>query len=89
MQKKLKNPGKNISAQAEIQNISRYGIWILVKEKEFFLPFSQFPWFLQAPLEHIYNLELFHEKHLHWPTLDIDIELENLKNPQLYPLKYS
>lgn len=89
MLKKLKKPGKSTSAKAEIQNISNHGIWLLVNEKEFFMPFDEFPWFLKATIEQIYNLEFFHGKHLHWPALDIDIDLESLKNPALYPLKYS
>ena len=89
MLKKSKNPGKSISAKAEIQNISNQGIWVLVDEKEFFMPFAEFPWFLKATIEQIYNLEFFHGKHLHWPALDIDIDLESLKHIDLYPLKYS
>ena len=65
------------------------GIWILVNEKEFFMPFTEFPWFLKATVEQIYNLEFFHDKHLHWPALDIDIDLESLQYPEAYPLKYS
>ena len=89
MLKKLKKPGKSISAKAEIQNISSQGIWILVNDKEFFMPFAEFPWFLKATIEQIYSLEFFHGKHLHWPALDIDIDLESLKYPDMYPLKYS
>ncbi len=62
---------------------------MLVEEREFFMPFAEFPWFLKATIEQIYNLELFHGKHLHWPTLDIDVDLHSLKHPELYPLKYS
>jgi hypothetical protein len=87
MQKKLKKLGKNIS-KAEIQNISDKGIWVLVNEQEFFMPFKEFPWFLKATIEQIYNLELFHGKHLHWPDLDVDIDIESLENPELYPLIY-
>lgn len=38
-----------------IQNISSQGIWILVHDKEYFMPFTEFPWFLQATIEQIYN----------------------------------
>ena len=96
MPKKLKKPGKNISANknksklaAEIQNISNQGIWILVNTKEFYMPFTKFPWFLKATIEQIYDVELFHEHHLHWPALDIDIDIESLKNLEQYPLKFS
>ena len=53
------------------------------------MPFSDFPWFLKATIEQIYHLEFFHGHHLYWPALDIDIDLEALKNPETYPLSYS
>lgn len=89
MPKKSKKLGKNTSALAEIQNISNKGIWILINDQEFFMPFKEFPWFLTATIEQIYNLEFFHGNHLHWPSLDVDIELESLKHLDAYPLKYS
>ena len=89
MLKKLKNAGKNISVKAEIQNISNHGIWVLVNDQEFFMPFEEFPWFLKATIKEIYNLKLLHDHHLHWPDLDIDIDIDALKHPEAYPLKYS
>lgn len=89
MLKKSKRPGKSTSTTIEILNISNQGIWIFVKENEFFIPFSKFPWFLEATVQQIYNLKFLHDKHLHWPELDVDIDIDSLKNPALYPLKYS
>lgn len=89
MLKKSKKPGKSTSAKAEVQNISNHGIWVLVNGQEFFMPFSEFPWFLKATIEQIYNLEFFHGHHLHWPALDVDVDVESLKFPEAYPLKYS
>jgi hypothetical protein len=89
MSKISKKPGKTISDVIEIQNISKQGIWIFVHDQEFFIPFNKFPWFLKATIQQIYNLEFFHGKHLHWPDLDVDIDLESLKSPDSYPLQYS
>ena len=55
---KLKKPGKRISVKAEIQNISNHGIWVLVNEQEFFMPFEEFPWFLKATIKEIYNVKI-------------------------------
>jgi hypothetical protein len=30
---------------------------------------------------------LIHGYHLHWPDLDVDLEIDNLENPEKYPLK--
>lgn len=89
MLKKSKKLGKNISASVEVQNISPQGFWILVKGQEFFMPFAEFPWFLKATIEQICTLEFLHDKHLHWPLLDVDVELDSLKYPEAYPLQYS
>ena len=87
MQKKSKKPGKSISV-AEIQNISQQGIWLFVENQEFFLPFDSYPWFRKATIDQIYDFQLQHKKHLHWPSLDIDVELDALKNPAAFPLQY-
>lgn len=87
MPKTSKKIGKDISA-IEIQSISKWGIWLLIYEQEFFLPFSEYPWFEKATISDIYNFELHHNKHLHWPMIDVDVEIDALKNPHAYPLKY-
>jgi len=30
---------------------------------------------------------LLHGFHLYWPDLDVDLEIDNLENPEKYPLK--
>ncbi|MFH0898905.1 MAG: DUF2442 domain-containing protein [bacterium] len=87
MSKKLKKPGKSILI-AEIQNISRQGIWIFAKDQEFFLSFAKFPWFKKATIDQIYNFKFHHGKHLHWPALDIDIDIRSLQDPEAYTLEY-
>ena len=81
--KKIKKP------TACVQNISDKGMWILVNRQEFYLPFTNFPWFLKGTIAQIYNLRFAHGKYLHWPDLDVDIELDALKHPEAYPLTYS
>jgi len=53
------------------------------------MSFTTFPWFLHATIEQIYKVELFHGHHLHWPALDIDVDVDALCNPEKYPLQYS
>ncbi len=82
---KLRNHGRSIS-KIEVLNISEHGFWICVQGKEHFLPFQEFPWFKQATLSQIQDVELLHRHHLHWPALDIDLELESLSNLEKYSL---
>jgi len=32
--------------------------------------------------------QLLHGYHLYWPDLDVDLEIDNLENPEKYPLKF-
>lgn len=87
MTKKLKPRGKN-TLVVEIQGLSNHGIWIFIKDREFLIPFTRYPWFKTATIDQIYNFECLHGKHLHWPTLDVDVEIDALENPDAYPLIY-
>ncbi len=75
--------GKTISL-VEI-NISAFGVWLMVHDKEYFLSYKEYPWFSKAKISDVYNVELHHKKHLYWPTLDIDLDIDSLKNPEKYP----
>ena len=79
--------GRKIS-DVEVLNISRHGLWLFLNGKEFFLPFKDYPWFKRASVEAILNVELLHERHLYWPDLDVDLEIDSLENPDRYPLVY-
>ena len=46
------------TSEIEVSNVSPFGFWILLNEKEYFLPFSSFPWFKQAKLDELFNVEL-------------------------------
>ena len=83
---KLKKLGKNTSKKAEVLSISPFGIWILVYNEEYFLPYDNFPWFKEASVKNILDLKLEHKSNLRWEALDIDLELESLKNLEKYPL---
>ncbi|MFT5369783.1 MAG: hypothetical protein ACI8V2_004761 [Candidatus Latescibacterota bacterium] len=79
--------GENIS-QPEVLNISQHGFWIYVNKEEHFLPFENFPWFRDANIATILNVQFYHGHHLYWPDLDVDLELESIKSPEKYPLMY-
>ena len=79
--------GKNIS-KPEITNISQHGFWALLQGREYFLPFKKYPWFKDAKISAITKVNLFHNHHLYWPDLDIDLSVEILSNPDKYPLTY-
>jgi hypothetical protein len=83
----MKSPkhGKNISVS--IENITPYGIWLFVKEKECFLSYQDYPYFKDQTFNSIQDVQLLHGYHLYWPELDVDLEIDNLENPGKYSLK--
>ncbi len=82
--KSLKH-GKNIS-DPEITNISEHGFWVFIEPKEYFLPFDQFPWFKDAGVSQIANVQLLHKSHLYWPDFDVDLSLTIIQSPEKYKL---
>lgn len=70
----------------EVTNISQHGFWLLLKDEELFLPFSDFPWFQDAEVRKILNVELPSPNHLYWPELDVDLAVESIRHPERFPL---
>jgi hypothetical protein len=77
--------GRNTS-RAEVTNVSPHGIWILVEDEELFLAFEQFPWFRDASIGKVTNVQLLKAHHLYWPDLDIDLHVDSIRNPEKFPL---
>ena len=71
----------------EVTNISSHGIWLLTREKELFIPFKEFPWFKDAPIGKILNVEEPTPGHFYWPELDVDLGIESIEHPERFPLK--
>jgi hypothetical protein len=81
---KSDTPGKRTST-VEVTNVSKHGIWLLVDEEEHFLAFEQFPWFREATVEQIYDVERPSSDHLYWPALDVDLSVDSIREPERYP----
>lgn len=77
--------GKSIS-RPEITNISQHGFWILLNGNEYFLGFAQFPWFKEARISELSNVQLWHDSHLYWPGLDVDLSVNIIEYPERYRL---
>ena len=76
------------TSRAEVQDVSRFGLWLYVNDKEYFLPYIKYPWFKDAKISAVYNLQFLHGYHLRWPDLDVNLELESLEHPEKYPLTF-
>ena len=82
---KSSTPGL-ITSIVEVTNISAHGFWILLNEKEYFLSYSNFPWFKETTIDKICDVQLVNERHLYWEKLDVDLELSSISNPENYPM---
>lgn len=74
------------TSPAEVTNVSTHGFWLFVGARELFVPFQQFPWFRDASIRAITNVQLPSPHHLYWPDLDIDLAVESIEHPEKYPL---
>lgn len=78
-------PGPSTSP-VEVTNVSTHGFWIFIGERELFVAFRDFPWFKEASIGAITQVELPSPHHLYWPALDVDLAVESIEQPEKYPL---
>jgi len=79
-------PGQGIS-EVEVTNISAHGVWLLVRDRELFMSYEDFPWFKDHPVKSILNVEEPSPGHFYWPDFDVDLTAEMIKHPERFPLK--
>lgn len=82
---KLPPLGTSISP-VEVTHLDGHGLWVWVREREYFLSHEDFPWFRKARLDDVLKVELHHGTHLLWPALDVDLTVDSLEHPGRYPL---
>lgn len=75
------------TSEVEVTNISSHGVWLLAHGKELFISYDEFPWFRDAPVKSILNVEEMSPGHFYWPDLDVDLTEEIINQPEKFPLK--
>jgi hypothetical protein len=78
-------PGKNTSS-VQVTNVSPHGFWLLLDEREMFVGFKEFPWFQDATIRQLTDVQRPASHHLHWPSLDVDLSVESIEHPDRFPL---
>ncbi len=74
------------TSTVELSNVSAHGLWLLIDERELYLPFDQFPWFRDATIAQLARIDRPAPDHLRWPDLDVDLSLASIEHPERYPL---
>ena len=72
--------------KAEVTYISRNGLILRVKDREYYLPYTDYPWFEHAAVSDVFDVQLIGNEHIRWKNLDVDLSLSILRNPEKYPL---
>ena len=75
------------TSETEVTHVSSHGVWLLASGRELFLSYDDFPWFKDAPIGKILNIEQPVPGHFRWPDLDVDVDIKSIENPEDYPLK--
>jgi hypothetical protein len=70
----------------EVTNVSTHGFWLMLGTEELFVSFLQFPWFKDAPIAKLTNVELPQPHHLYWPDLDVDLAVASIRHLEKFPL---
>ena len=67
------------SSPVEVTNVWAHGFWLFAGDRELFVAFEHFPWFREASIRAITNVDLPIPHHLYWPDLDIDLAIESIE----------
>ena len=70
----------------EVVHVTASGVRLVVDGRELFASFKDFPWFEDATIRQLTQIERPAADHLRWPALDVDLELDSLLHPEKYPL---
>jgi hypothetical protein len=84
----ISEPRGNNTYAAEVTSVGRDGFWLLVNDRELFVPYQNYPVFRSATVEQIYALEEIAPGQLRWEALDIDLEIEAVEYPERFPLQF-
>ncbi len=76
--------GKGAS-RVEVTNVSAHGFWLLLDGRELFVSFEDFPWFRDATIRQLTNVERLGADGLRWPDLDVDLHVDSILHPENYP----
>ena len=74
------------SSAAEVTHVSKHGFWLLLREEELLVPFAEFPWFRDATIAQLSDVQWPTPDHLYWPQLDIDLAVASIRDPAAFPL---
>ncbi len=82
------SPHGAATSACEVTNITPQGFWLFVDDREYYVPFADYPRFRDATVSQIYAVVRTGPGQLYWAALDVDIDLEALSHPERFPLAF-
>ncbi len=73
---------------AKVLVVTENGMLIALPTGDYFMPYTQFPWFKEAKVSEVMQVEAVGDDALRWDALDVDLEIESIIQPEKYPLIY-
>jgi hypothetical protein len=74
---------------AEVTGLNPLGFWLSVGDREYRISFQDFPFFRTMTLADLLAVRFSPPGHLRWESSDIDLELDSLEHPELFPLVFT
>lgn len=84
----ISSPLGNTTLGSEVTTVTAQGFWLWVDDREYCVPFTDYPAFYTATVAQIFAVQRRGPNQFHWPAVDVDIELEALASPAHYPLMF-
>ena len=75
------------TSEVEVTGHSAHGVWLLAGEEEIFLSYENFPWFKDASVREILNMQEPTPGHFYWPDLDVGLGVVTIRHPDRFPLR--
>lgn len=74
-------PRDTHTSPVEVGTVAKAGFWLLIDDRELYLPFDWFPWFRNAAIDALSTIERPSPNHLYWPKLDVDVAVAFIEYP--------
>ncbi len=68
---------------ADVLMINNQGLMINVMGNDYFISYNRAPWFKDAKISDVLNVQMEGRNAIVWPTLDVDFEIESLNIPSV------
>ncbi|GHT60799.1 hypothetical protein FACS189451_01510 [Bacteroidia bacterium] len=84
MRKVSTKNGSNTSVK--VHAIVSNGITVEVLGNTYFLPYNSNPWFENAKVSEVFDVEMLGNEGIRWEALDVDLAIDSFIHPERYPL---